>query len=119
MTCPLAIARRSRQAEFTRTAPGGSIRGFGRGERVGTRWAAPLLSRHVGPRARFHQGGSRRCPGEAYRSALFQVGVDMLRQLEHRDRVPAVEDRLQLGVGADGPLVIGILKIVLADVIPD
>src|SRR5215831_7817010 len=50
---------------------------------------------------------------------LLQVTRQVLVHLEHADLVLAAEDRLQLGVGQDLPLVGGVLQVVLLDVVPD
>src|SRR4051812_35105298 len=71
-----------------------------------------------GPRPAKLGGASDGRPG-ASGALLLEVGVHQLGHLEHADGILAVEDLLQLGVGLDRPLVLGILEVVLLDVVPD
>src|SRR6266545_2774908 len=82
------------------------------------------IPRRTGPAGRVRR--ERGAPSWPTRSGapravrlLFQVAVDQLGHLEHADGILAVEDRLELGIGPDRPLVLGILEVVGPDVVPD
>jgi len=53
------------------------------------------------------------------RESLFDVRRNELRHLEHADLLLAAEDRFEGWVGVDHCPLLGILKIVLLDVVPE
>src|SRR5207253_921093 len=54
----------------------------------------------------------------AARALLEQMLADVRRHLEHRQLLVALENRKEIGVGANDPAILGVLQVVLADVLP-